>query len=135
MATDFVYNSARTGFATAQINWLSLPINAMLVNENYSPLPGDAFVSNIPSSAIIVRDLLLTNLGVKNGVCFGTIPEIDGVTSAFPAAAVILYVLTNDDATSRLIYFSSTGPGFPFDLQGFSYFVGFDQSNGGYFQV
>lgn len=134
-ATDFVYNSARTAFATAQINWTAAPINAMLVNANYAPLPGDSKVSDIPVGAIIVRDLALTNLGVTNGICFGTIPEILGVVSASQAAAVILYVLGNNDSVSPLIYFSSTGPGFPFDITGFDYTVGFDQANGGFFQV
>lgn len=133
--TDFVYNSARTAFATAQINWPAAAVNAMLVSENYAPLPGDSQVADIPPSAIIVRDLALTNLGVKDGVCFGTIPEIIGIVSAFPATAVILYILGSDDTVSPLIYYSSTGPGFPFDITGFDYTVGFDQANGGYFQV
>ncbi len=134
-ATDFVYNNARTGFATAQINWTAAPINAMLVNLNYVPLPADANVSDIPPGAVIVRDLALTNLGVTDGICFGTIPEILGVVSAYQAVAVILYVLGNTDSVSTLIYYSSTGPGFPFDITGFDYTVGFDQANGGFFQV
>lgn len=133
--SDFVYNSARTKFATAQINWTAAPINAMLVNQSYAPLPGDVNVSNIPTGAIIVRDLPMTNLGVTNGVCFGTIPEIVGVVSASQAFAVILYVLGANDGVSPLIYYSSTGPGFPFDITGFDYTVGFDQANGGFFQV
>lgn len=133
--TDFLYNNARTLFATAQLNWPAAAPNAMLVNSDYSPLLTDQYVSAIPASAIIVRDLALTNLGVVNGICYGTIPELSGIVTAYEVVAVVLYNKTSSDATSPLIYYSSTGPGFPFQIQGFDYAVGFDQTVGGFFQV
>lgn len=133
--TDFLYNNARHLFATAQLNWPTAAVNAMLVNNQYSPLLTHQYVSDIPSSAIIVRDYALTNLGEKNGICYGTIPEWTGILTPYTVVAIVLYVKGASDSVSPLIYYSSTGPGFPFVLQGFDYAVGFDQSNGGFFQV
>jgi hypothetical protein len=133
--TDFLYNNARHLFATAQLNWPAAAINAMLVSNLYSPQLSHKNVSDIGSGAIIVRDLVCTGIGETNGVCFCTIPQLQSVVSPYLAVAVVLYVKGSDDAHSPLIYYSSTGPGFPFALQGFSYFVGFDQANGGFFQV
>lgn len=133
--TDFLYNNARHLFATAQLNWPSAAINAMVVSAQYSPQLTHANVSDIPSSAILDRDLLCTSVGEHNGVCFCTIPSIVGLSSVTPVVAVILYVKGSDDAHSPLVYYSSSGPGFPFLLQGFSYSIGYDQANGGFFQV
>lgn len=133
--TDFVYNNARTLFATAQINWPAAAVNAMLVSSGYGPQLTHKFVSDIDPTAIIVRDLALTNLGVANGICFGTIPELTSIVSPFTVAALILYVKASNDSVSPLVYYSSTGPGFPFNITGFDYTVGYDQTVGGYFQV
>jgi hypothetical protein len=133
--TDFLYNNARHLFATAQLNWPAAAVNAMLVSSLYAPQLTNVNVSDIPSSAIIVRDLVCTNIGENNGVCFCTIPQVQSITSVYAAAAVILYVKGADDAHSPLVYYSSTGAGFPFLLQGFSYLVGYDLANGGFFQV
>lgn len=133
--TDFLYNNARHLFATAGLNWPAAAVNAMLVSSLYAPLLSDKNVSDINPGAIIVRDLVCTNVGEKNGVCFCTVPQIQSITSVYSAVAVVLYVKGADDAHSPLVYYSSSGPGFPFAIQGFSYFVGYDQANGGFFQV
>lgn len=133
--TDFLYNNARTMFATAQLNWPAANVNAMLVSAGYAPTLEDQYVSTVQTAAVIVRDLQLTNLGVKNGVCYGTIPSISGVVTPYQTVALVLYIKGASDSVSPLIYYSSTGVGFPFDIQGFEYAVGFDQASGGYFQV
>lgn len=133
--TDFLYNNARTMFATAQLNWPASNVNAMLVSAGYAPALGDQYVSAIPVAAVIVRDLQLTNLGVKNGVCYGTIPDISSVVTPYQVTALVLYIKGASDSVSPLIYYSSTGVGFPFNIQGFEYAVGFDEAAGGYFQV
>jgi hypothetical protein len=137
-STDFVYNNARYLFATGQLDWLTAPINAMLVTENYSPLITHKYVTDITNqaNAVLVRDKVLTNLGVtSSGVVYGTIPEIGALLSSSQVQGVVLYSNTGIDGASPLIYFSSGGFGFPFIPVGFSYDIGFDQSNGGYFQV
>ena len=134
--TDFVYNNARLLFGTAQLNWETAAVNAMFVTSDYSAQPTDKYVSDIPASAIILRDYALTGLGISsNGACYGTIPEVTGIVSPYTVTGLVLYVKGASDAVSPLIYYTSTGPGFPFPIQGFDYYVGFDQANGGFFQV
>lgn len=133
--TDFLYYNARSMFATAQINWPAANVKAMLVSNQYAPLLTDKHVSDIPAGAVIVRDLACTTIGQTNGVCYCTIPSIASTTSVYVAVAVILYISTGVDSTSSLIYYSSSGPGFPFPVIGFTYSIGFDQSAGGFFQV
>lgn len=133
--TDFLYNNARHLFATAQLNWPSANIEAMIVSNLYAPQLTHVNVSDILPSSIILRDIPCTGNGEKNGICFTTIQQIQSQVSPYQVVAVILYVKGSDDAHSPLVYYSSSGPGFPFYLQGFSYFIGYDQSSGGFFQI
>lgn len=133
--TDFVYNNARQLFGTAQLNWLTSNIQAMLLGPDYVPSLNDKYVSDIPTAAILQRDAVCTNITMVNGIANCLIPEYQSITSDYPVQGVLLYVHTGDDTTSTLIYYSATGPGFPFALQGFNYYVGPDASSGGWFQV
>lgn len=134
MAT-FVYNNARKLFATKGIDWLTDPINAMLLSAVYSPSPTHRFVSEIPGGSILVRDVALTSLTAEAGICAGLIPEFDAFLSAVDVAAVLLYSKQTLDSASPLIYYSSDGVGFPFTPQGFNYAVVYQQTYGGFFQV
>jgi len=137
-STDFVYNNARNLFATAQLNWAIAPINAMLVSTLYTPSISHKYVTDITAQAgsIVVRDLPLTGLGITpSGICYGNIPEIEALLSTFTVLGVVLYSKLPSDSLSPLIYFTSSGFGFPFTPAGFNYDIGYDQSNGGYFQV
>jgi len=133
----FKYGNACQQFGTAQWNWTALAVNAMLVNALYTPnINGDVHVSDIPAAAILIRDIALTNLGMANGIASGIIPTFNSFLSPTPVAAVVLYVRVNgNDAASQLIYYSSSGIGFPFLAQGFNYAVVQDLTNGGWFQV
>jgi hypothetical protein len=137
VATDFVYNKARVAFGNAQISWPTSNVKAMLVSQLYTPSPAtDQYVSDVPSGAIIVRDLVCTNIGISPlGICYCTIAQVQSVSSPVEVAAMILYLSTGVDSTSPLIYFTSTGIGFPFYLQGFNYYIGYDQTANGWFTV
>lgn len=136
-STDFVYGKGRKAIGQGQIDLLTAAVNIMLVSADYTPAPTiDQWVSDVTASAIILRDVALTGLGLSSsGVFFGTIPPFNALSSAIPVVAVILYVKDSVDSSSALLYYSSTGPGFPFTPQGFNYVIGFDQANGGYFQA
>ena len=134
---NFVYGKARASFGQAGINLLTADIRAMLVSAAYSPAPNtDQYVSSIPSGAVIIRDVALTGKSFSiSGGFVGTIPTFDALIAAQPCVAVILYAYTGTDSTSKLLYYSSDGPGFPFLPTGFDYTVGYDQSSGGWFQA
>lgn len=130
--TSFVYNSARTNFASGAFNWVTLPVNAMLANANYSASPSDLYVSSILPGAIVVRDLALTNLAQVNQVLSGIIPLVQALIGPVPVLALVLYAKRATDAVSELLYYSSDGVGFPFTPQGFDYGVGYNQLFGGF---
>ncbi len=130
----FLYNNARSLFATGQINWPGADVHAVLVNAAYAPQPSDQFFSEVPSGAIM-QDVAMTGLGQKNGICYGVIPQFDAFASGATVVALLLYIAIGPASTSPLIYYSADGFGFPFQPLGFNYAVGFDQSAGGYFQV
>lgn len=136
-STDFVYGKARALIAAAGLNWSSAAINAMLVNANYAPSPNtDQYVSTIPSNAIVIRDIALTSLAIgAAGQCAGLIPQFLSFASVSTVVALVLYVKGANDGVSPLIYYTSTGSGFPFQPQGFNYVIGYDQANGGFFQA
>lgn len=133
--TDFLYNNARSLFSTGALDWPTSSIKAALLNELYTPSLDDQHMSDIPSGAVIIRDVALTSLGQTDGICFGNIPQFNALMSVSVVRAVLLYKSTGVDSTSPLIYYSSTGPGFPFAAQGFNYFVGYSATNGGWFQI
>lgn len=134
MAT-FLYNNARHLFATAGLDWLTCTPNLMLVSASYGALPADMTVADIPSDAILIRDIALTSLGETSGVCRGTCPQLDAFLAAEPAVAIVIYSKQGSDAASPLIYYSADGVGFPFTPEGFDYAIGYDQANGGWFQI
>lgn len=134
--STFKYVKGAQLIGSGGVDLLTANINAMLVSRVYAPnRAADQFVAIIPPAAILVRTGLLTGLSLAGGVFSGTIPEIDAYLNPTLAAALVLYVETGNDALSTLLYYSSDGPGFPFPGQGLSYFIGYDQSNGGFFQV
>lgn len=133
--TDFVYAAARQMAAAAGLGWVAAPVNMMLVSASYAPNSlTDQFVSVIPAGAILLRDIALSSLGVTAaGVCFGTIPPLNAELFVPQVRGMVLYYKQGSDAGSQLIYYTSTGPGFPFQAQGFNYAIAYDQLAGGYF--
>lgn len=134
MAT-FCYDAMRERWATTGQNLLTSTIKAMLVSAAYSAAPAHVFVSQVNSGAILARSGTVTNKSAAKGIFACEIPELEALLSGSNAVGLILYVDTGSDATSRLIYYSSDGVGFPFQPQGINYFIGYDQANGGFLQV
>ncbi len=130
----FLYNNARSMFATGQINWPTAAVHAVLVNAAYAPQPSHQFFSEVPVGAVM-KDVAMTGLAQTNGICYGVIPQFNAFASAATVVALLLYINGGTPATSPLIYYSSDGVGFPFKPLGFNYAVGFDQAAGGYFQA
>jgi hypothetical protein len=121
-------------FSTGEIDWTTASVSAVLLSDLYTPTLADQFLSTVPPAAILAR-AVCTNIAVTNGVCTCLIPQFNSLISGYVCAAVALFIDTGDDTTSTLVYYSSTGNGFPFTLQGFNYYVGPDAASGGWFQV
>jgi hypothetical protein len=119
----FLYGNASQQFATKQWTWIALRVSALLVDSTYIPLINkDKNVSDIPAGAIAARSNVLGSYMEAqtsvNGLCYGLLPQFDGVTWPNPIIGIILYVDTGVDSTSELIYYSSAGAGFPFTAVG-----------------
>lgn len=130
----FLYNNARSLFATGALDWSTAEIHAVLVNAAYAPSLSDVNLSDVPSGAQMI-DVTMTDTDQVNGFCFGTIPEFDAFLSASAVVALLIYSKGSDSSHSPLIYYSADGMGFPFTPQGFNYSVAFDQTARGFFQV
>lgn len=134
--STFKYSLASQLIGTAGLNLVTANIAALLVSNVYAPNQNtDQYVAVIPTAAIVARSGLLTAQALTKGIFSGTIPEFDALLSPTKVVALVLYRETGNDALSELLYYSSDGPGFPFIPNGFDYFVGYDQSNGGFFEV
>jgi len=133
--STFRYAHAASDFATAALNWVTCVPKVMLVDAGYVPSATHQYVTSITPSAIAVRDLAMTSVAQTDGVCSGTVADASALIWPNPIVAVIIYASTGVDATSRLIYYSSDGIGFPLTAVGFNYSVAFDQTHAGWFQV
>lgn len=132
--SSFLYNNARSLFATGQINWPAVNARAVLVNGAYAPSRADISLADVPSGAIM-KDVLMTDLGQSNGICYGVIPQFNAFTSGSIVTGLLIYLSAGDPADAHLIYYSDDGIGFPFKPLGFNYAVSFDQAAGGFFQA
>lgn len=133
-ANSFVYDAARFALNTAQIDLSAATIGAALVSANYPQQRSiDQFLSDIPPVAIIGQGDLVSPTLTSAGCLLGTL-EFDAFIAADEIVALVLFIDTADPTTSRLLYYSAGGPGFPWFAQGFNYAIGYDQNSGGFFQ-
>jgi hypothetical protein len=138
-STDFVYATGRKAINSAALGNLgAATIGYALVSNGYSPNPNtDQYFSSVPGAAIVAGGIGSHLTGVSlsaNGSLIGTVPQFLSFISALTVVALVLFVDTGNANTSQLLYYSSSGPGFPFQPQGFNYVVAYDQVAGGFFQ-
>jgi hypothetical protein len=107
----------------------------MLVDAGYAPSITHQYVSDVAAGSIAVRDLALTAVAQTSGLCSGLCPAANALIWPNPIVGLIIYASTGVDSTSRLIYYSSDGFGFPFTAIGFNYAIAYDQGYAGWFQV
>lgn len=133
--STFLYSKIKSDVATAAFNWPACTPKVMLVSAGYTATPSHQYVTDVTSSAIAVRDLAMSSVAQTNGLCSGIVPTASALVFANPVVALIIYASTGVDSTSRLIYYSSDGAGFPFTPVGFDYAIAFDQLYAGWFQL
>lgn len=135
MAT-FVYTAATNSFVSGAFVWPSMAVNAALVDLNYLPKTSDLFLSDIPPSAIVKRDLALTGLAqTTDGIMYGSVPRMLALAWPYPVAALVLYNKTGLDSTSNLLYYSSDADNMPFRPLGLNWEVQYNQIRKGFFQI
>lgn len=131
-----LYRAAQVKLNDGTWTWTSLPVAAALLTANYTLNRVDhESMADVPSDAVIVRDIELVRLRSTGALAKGVIPSFDSFLDTREVFALLLYTLADADADSKLIYYSSDGIGFPFTPAGFDYSVAYRQEYGGFFQL
>jgi hypothetical protein len=112
--SNALYDKAREGFLTGQIDWDTDAIKAVLIDAaDYTVnLAAHQFLSDIPPAARVATSAALSGKTVAGGVADAadlTFAAVSGDT----AEALVLYQDTGTEGTSRLIAYLDTATGLP----------------------
>lgn len=134
--SNFIYGKHRERLLTGVFNWLAADIRMAFVAIDYVPdEDADEFLADIPSAAILIRSGSLTGKTASLGYAAGLTPEFLLYRNERPVAGILLFEHTGNDATARLLSFSSDGPAIPFIGVGFNYTVSYNAAEGGFYRA
>jgi len=101
------------------VNLSAGTVKALLVTSAYTFDTADVFVSDLIGILTNGRSPALTTKTLTNGIFDADNTTLPAVTGGQTAAAIIIYLDTGSDATSRLVCFLDTGvTGLPFSTTG-----------------
>lgn len=131
-----LYDSARTRFLEAGINWMTDTIKVILVNTGaYTPqVAVHQYLSDIPTSARITVPVTLTAKATTGGAADAadcTFPSVSGSS----IQAIIIYVDSGTESTSPLIAIIDTATGLPITPNGGDIIVVWDNGANKIFKV
>lgn len=111
---NFIFKKAKESFLKGEINLINNSIKVLLVNNTYSPNESShQYVSDIAGSSIEYRSNALQAKVVTNGVFDADNILIENY-SGNSFKALVIYVDTGVDSTSRLIAYIDNSDGLPF---------------------
>lgn len=111
--TNSLYPSAREAFLSGSLSWTGSTIKAVLVDTGaYTYSAAHDFLDDIPSGARVATSGALTSKTATDGVADAADLSLVGVTGA-TVEALVLFVDTGDQSTSRLIAYIDTATGLP----------------------
>ncbi len=114
--SNFIYGKAKEALFKGSINIVNSNCKIALIDTNhYVPMQNiHEFMSSIPSESIMIRSNALQNVSCTLGVV-----DADDVIIGFydgnPFDAIIFYIDTGSDSTSRLLFYIDESPGLPFN--------------------
>lgn len=122
-----LYDNARELFLTAQLNWSTDTIKAILVDTNvYSPVfTGTKNLADIGPSARVGPAVTLTGKATAAGAADANDATFSAVSGA-SIEAIVLYKDTGVEATSPLIAYIDTATGLPITPNGGDIIVTWD---------
>lgn len=121
-----LYNKARELFLTAQINWSTDTIKAILVDrqaDDYSET--DQYLADIAPSARVSGAVTLAGKSTTNGAADANDVTFSAVSGA-QLEAIVLYKDTGVEGTSPLIAWIDTAAGLPITPNGGDIIVTWD---------
>jgi len=109
-----MYDTGRTAFASADVDWLVDNIKAVLVDtDDYAVnLATHAFLSDIPGGARVATSGNLSGKTVTAGACYAA-PFVFTAVTGDVSEAVVFYKDTGVAGTSQLIAYIDTVSGLP----------------------
>lgn len=116
-----LYAKARQAFAEADIDWPAADVRALLIDTaDYTvDLAAHDFLDDVPAGARLATAVALAGKAATDGWLECTVPIVfPGVGPADDVGAVILYIHTGTESTSRLITYIDVGVGFPLATNG-----------------
>jgi hypothetical protein len=112
--SNFIYGKAKEALLNGQINVISNSLKLLIIKSDYIPeVNNHQFVSDINSSYIKIRSGTIQNVTNTLGVLDADDVEIFNYSGeAFNA--VVIYIDSGNDSTSRLLAYIDTSQGLPF---------------------
>lgn len=112
--SNFIYGKAKQALLNGQINVLTNQLKLLILKNNYIPnINNHEYVSDINSSSITARSSALQNVSNTLGVLDADDIEILNYSGeAFNS--VVIYIDSQNDASSRLLCYIDTSSGLPF---------------------
>lgn len=109
-----LYDTGRTAFASADIDWLADNIKSVLVDTNdYAvDLATHDFLADIPAGARVATSGNLTGKTITAGACYAS-PWIFPAVSGDVSEALVIYKDSGNEATSQLIAYIDSVSGLP----------------------
>ena len=122
-----LYDSARAGFLKAEIDWLSVTVKAVLIDIS-------AYTVNLATHTVLADVALASRIATSPALASKTADAgaADAADVTFTAVtgpsieAVIIYVDTGVEATSKLLAYLDTGTGLPITPNGGNIVLTFD---------
>jgi hypothetical protein len=113
--SNFIFTKCKNSLLTGSINFSSNSIKVLAVNSNYNPSQDeDEFVSDIEPSSIVFRSNSLSGKTISQGRLDANDLQIDNYNGS-AIDAIVMYVDSGNDSTSRLISYIDTSTGLPFE--------------------
>lgn len=107
--TNAVYPKFKQACLNGDINLPTADVRYILVDlADYTYSSAHDFLDDVPSGARVAVSGSLTSKTITDGVFNATLPTLSSVTGD-PSEALIFYIHTGTEGTSRLICFFDTG--------------------------
>lgn len=98
-----LFNPMREKLATAQFNWVTGVVRAILLPDSYSVDLDAEFLAEIPSAVRVATSLPISGRTATDGWCTGSPAEFPLLFDNREVSQAVFFKDTDDDATSPLI--------------------------------
>ncbi len=113
-----LYDDGIDDIGKADLDLVNADIRALLLDEDYVFDAAHKYLDDVAAGARLDTAVALTGKTFSGGVFDADDVVFSAVAAGDEATAVLLYVHTGTDATSRLLYWTDAISGFPWPTNG-----------------